>query len=1859
MDGPITRSERVADLPLPLSLPTPSSTPSAPVTRGRPRSTSISNGSPGPSPGGSTCLPSLFPLEPPTHSSSWPSRSATSSNGVSGIGASLAGGSGGASGWGHRASLSVPGIVAPLALAPGSVNRLGRHRRTQSVSPPGFPTISELADQTPTAPNFASTPAVSAAPTQVDKQQRRRESPNRDPARPIAISTRPTRLATATSSTSSPSSSPHSPSSILPAHSPTSPHHAGHQHAVYPSSHAALLSGVRSHALPHSPTFAASADPPIPFSSHLAMSSPSTSATIVAASKPRRKSWTPQSPPFGPTPPTTSHSPSPLGVAIPRGSPEMELDAVVSGMRRDDLMEDGEDMYGADGQLPGAFGDLNNGLKISPMSPPLLPLPLPPLSPPSSLLRPEDQLATFGRDSPHSPVSLYLGRDPPTVPLGQCDLRNSPQEQRATSPPPSPPLFSQSKVLPPPAATPVCSPSPTTPGSAVVTRARARSFTSDRNFAPAPSPPSPPDIQLPSTDSVLPPLVLPPLANLSSPPQSPPTIPLSLHYTSDFSDSDFVAPPSPHHSTISLPPPPVAPAPLPAHLGGPVLHHPRHLGSKLARAHSTTLAEKIAAEPGSKFVPKRHSPLASPALATAGDDEEERRMDSESEEEKVGIDGSDAEEVARALEDAGTTEMDLGVVQRTLGEGIDAGVSRALSPLGQPEHHEISRAEEAEDETTPPPGTGQEWGWGISLGESSTSAAPFADDKGSESSSPLCRSNVDAPNGDADLGSLPPREERARSVSPPPVITLVDPVVDPVERRSQFGALGFMDVDGSESALGLHTGSNAVTERTLGEVPSHGHGGHGHEPSEDGGEVISIDEESLSSLERIFVCAKSSAAEERARVAHNLADWLATVSMEEAVEYVLPLLAGLATDTEEVVKEVFAPQLDRIMWHFFSQCPLIELDCPEGEGDADAAHDNASPAGSPVPSRYTPLPPAKPSPTSTHFVSEDSGSADYTPPTTSKTSPSNTEVSDAPRISATTFTSLLGALLTDQSTVVANSTQSALVRFLCRLKGKPFPLESPSSPRSPATGLAPFERQVLEATSNHQVPYHLTEEARRVLEDEVVSGIVLGLARLDDDDREDRDERGMDGIEDGQFSMHERSGSRSPLPGSEVENQASDQLVMSPEEEQIEDGWMGAEQTREGRPPATIVETWGEPLVNFFDGPDGETNDYNLLPETSSPAGQVYSSFSPDGGQGDEESAIGKLVSMSLVAAIAATDCLEPDVLANQILPEVDRMKSEQMFYVRKEAATALGSLARTLPIEVFESVVVRSYHFDRGCDFFLTILLLQLPLHGAFARDTLWHVRRAACLSLPTLFKRLPPDLLRAQTIENVVLFGNDESRNVRSGLLEVCGELIYLFHGHSTGVPDEMLAFFLGKLAAPAPAESEDVFAPLPSALDSPPQTFYDSPPSWAPTGSANLYASTSRDPDRPVMCAFNLPAVVLTLGREKWSLIEDYYLTLCRDKADKVRQSLASSMHEVAKIIGPDLADEHLVGPFSWFLHDVEHIQGAVLENLGSLVTCFGPEAARQILDTVAGSWGEIKQWRRREAVAKQLAKVGGHFLLSGNPEEFLSVLVKAFKDPVASVRDNAVYAIPNMLSATETDSLARSKLWAFLSVFSEDSGYRHRTTYTSCALAAVQSGVTREVFESYFLDALSRLARDPVINVRIGVARVVAEACRTASLYAELANRESLEETLHHLFTSNDRDVKGVVAEFCTPAQPDSPPQTGLDRSGALSRLSMYDEEHDDYCLPSANMNRNSFGAGETDMEDVELAEPQDVRIIDRDAANEDMDMDLDDGVDVEAPSFNGGALEGEGEESAAISSAPQNLWTRELEGEESFLEVSRR
>ena len=85
----------------------------------------------------------------------------------------------------------------------------------------------------------------------------------------------------------------------------------------------------------------------------------------------------------------------------------------------------------------------------------------------------------------------------------------------------------------------------------------------------------------------------------------------------------------------------------------------------------------------------------------------------------------------------------------------------------------------------------------------------------------------------------------------------------------------------------------------------------------------------------------------------------------------------------------------------------------------------------------------------------------------------------------------------------------------------------------------------------------------------------------------------------------------------------------------------------------------------------------------------------------------------------------------------------------------------------------------------------------------------------------------------------------------------------------------------------------------------------------------------------CAYSLPGVALTLGRQNWKCLKAIYgvsitnfnqsklgflkiQSLAQNVQWKVRRTLAFSIHEIAHILGEKMASEELVDIFNDFLN-----------------------------------------------------------------------------------------------------------------------------------------------------------------------------------------------------------------------------------------------------------------------------------------------------------------------------------------------------
>ncbi|KAF4521346.1 hypothetical protein B566_EDAN006934, partial [Ephemera danica] len=98
-------------------------------------------------------------------------------------------------------------------------------------------------------------------------------------------------------------------------------------------------------------------------------------------------------------------------------------------------------------------------------------------------------------------------------------------------------------------------------------------------------------------------------------------------------------------------------------------------------------------------------------------------------------------------------------------------------------------------------------------------------------------------------------------------------------------------------------------------------------------------------------------------------------------------------------------------------------------------------------------------------------------------------------------------------------------------------------------------------------------------------------------------------------------------------------------------------------------------------------------------------------------------------------------------------------------------------------------------------------------------------------------------------------------------------------------------------------------------------------------SMATPTARTVDSEIShhCAFSLPAVVLTLGRENWPLLKKTYQNLAGDMQWKVRRTMASSIHEIASILGQDLASTDLMPIFYGFVKDLDEVRIGILKHL----------------------------------------------------------------------------------------------------------------------------------------------------------------------------------------------------------------------------------------------------------------------------------------------------------------------------------------
>lgn len=148
---------------------------------------------------------------------------------------------------------------------------------------------------------------------------------------------------------------------------------------------------------------------------------------------------------------------------------------------------------------------------------------------------------------------------------------------------------------------------------------------------------------------------------------------------------------------------------------------------------------------------------------------------------------------------------------------------------------------------------------------------------------------------------------------------------------------------------------------------------------------------------------------------------------------------------------------------------------------------------------------------------------------------------------------------------------------------------------------------------------------------------------------------------------------------------------------------------------------------------------------------------------------------------------------------------------------------------------------------------------------------------------------------------------------------------------------------------------------------------------------------DPDLSHHCAYSLPAVALTLGRQNWPCLRETYELLAAEMQWKVRWTLASSLHQMSLILGSDLTTRDLLPIFLSFMKDLDEVRFGILQNLASFLKLLLRPQQQGILPKISEflKMDNNRNWRFRYTLAKQIIELANLYNASEIREYLLPI------------------------------------------------------------------------------------------------------------------------------------------------------------------------------------------------------------------------------------------------------------------------------
>ena len=131
-----------------------------------------------------------------------------------------------------------------------------------------------------------------------------------------------------------------------------------------------------------------------------------------------------------------------------------------------------------------------------------------------------------------------------------------------------------------------------------------------------------------------------------------------------------------------------------------------------------------------------------------------------------------------------------------------------------------------------------------------------------------------------------------------------------------------------------------------------------------------------------------------------------------------------------------------------------------------------------------------------------------------------------------------------------------------------------------------------------------------------------------------------------------------------------------------------------------------------------------------------------------------------------------------------------------------------------------------------------------------------------------------------------------------------------------------------------------------------------------TSNDLNEISTDNDILYACAYNFPAVFDALGKNRWHSLLPIYSKLLKVQDKRVKKTIASSLHEISKILGDKGTQQNLFAILDKFLKDpADEVKVEAIRHLSDILRVIDQERREQLVDIFMVLQKDQKKWRIR--------------------------------------------------------------------------------------------------------------------------------------------------------------------------------------------------------------------------------------------------------------------------------------------------------